>query len=116
MSTRSTIIYSDNTGNHIWEETNEPVYYFDKYIGDNVHGVIDFDELKSATVKDGSLILTFKEGTYFHHLFPDGFTLFGGCLIDFEIDEDGVSFGIKGDHQTFIKRLKDAVSKPKQLS
>jgi hypothetical protein len=113
MSTRSTIIYSDNTGNHIWAETNEPVYWFDKFVGYNIYGVIDFNELKEVTMNQTGILLTFIKDTYFHHLFPDGLQLTHGFIIDFEVDSEGVSFGIKGDNTYFAKKLREvAAAKP----
>lgn len=110
MSTRSSLFYSES-GNHIWEETNEPIYWFDKFVGWNIYGGISFDELKEVVVKDGRMKLSFKSGSYFNCIFPEGLVIDGGSLIEFELDDSGIEFGIKGDSGTAIQLRKKNAGK-----
>jgi hypothetical protein len=97
MSTKSTILYSANTGNHIWEETNEPINRNGKVIAYNIYGLITFkDELKSLEFPNDHVQLNFVEDSYFHYLFKEGLQILMYDLHFLEINESGIYFSLYG--------------------
>ena len=92
MSTKSHFLLEN--GIEGFEQKMEPQSIFGTFVGFNVYLFIDNDNLTSFKIKDEYLFIEMEED----NVLPKKFKLWGGAILDFEWDLDGILIHLKGGH------------------
>ncbi len=90
MSTKAHFIYE--TGIEGFEETSEPSTIFGKVKGFNAYLCLEWSVLKSFSMVGEYLIIETKNTDKL----PKKFSVWGGAILEFECDEDGLAIHLDG--------------------
>ena len=104
MSTKGHFIYEN--GIEGFEETSEPQSIFGSFIGYNAYLIIENHVLKSIEMKDQHLIIETKETDKL----PKRFKIWGGAILTFDWDSDGLMVALKGGNHITNKIIKNDYS------
>lgn len=97
MSSKSHLIYTQNTQTEVYQETNAGQYAFDKFVGYDIECQLDFRDINGIKFNDGMLHLSIQQDSELYNLTnTNAIRLYGTDLTDVEIDKEGISFTIRG--------------------
>ena len=92
MSTKSHFIYED--GIEGFQETSEPKTIFGKLVGYTAYFILENSVLKSFQMLNDYIIIETKNTDKL----PKKFKIWGGAIIEFDWDEDGLLVKLEGGH------------------